>query len=175
MSGLGLTLRGLLPLLGRYSSQRAAAPVLHVARGVPFTSYWATADRFTTGLLTSSTRAMSGKIDLYSPSTSWKEAKTFLKGLNNKQRREHYSVKDFIKLKEIPAWKDTAKKAQAKQPEEVKFPKSKDLNEKISLVRGDITKLEVDAIVNADPCILWTTLDLVDCLDDQHFFLSVLC
>ncbi|XP_066440086.1 ADP-ribose glycohydrolase MACROD1 isoform X1 [Eleutherodactylus coqui] len=100
---------------------------------------------FTTRPLTSN---MAGKIDLNSPSTSWKEAKTFLKSLNNKQRREHYSVKDFIKLKEIPAWKDTAKKTQARQPEEVKFPKSKDLNEKISLVRGDITKLEVDAIVN---------------------------
>ncbi|KAG8564143.1 hypothetical protein GDO81_016347, partial [Engystomops pustulosus] len=73
----------------------------------------------------------------------------FLKGLNSKQRREHYSVKDFLKLKEIPSWKDIAKKTKAKQPEEVKFPKSKDLIEKISLIRGDITKLEVDAIVNA--------------------------
>lgn len=36
----------------------------------------------------------------------------------------------------------------AKQPEEVKFPKNKDLIEKISLFRGDITKLEIDAIVN---------------------------
>ncbi|XP_073515610.1 ADP-ribose glycohydrolase MACROD1 isoform X1 [Phyllobates terribilis] len=103
----------------------------------------------TTRPLTSSARTMAGKIDLNSPSTSWKEAKTFLKGLNSKQRREHYSVKDFIKLKEIPTWKDASKKAKAKQPEEVKFPKSKDLNEKISLIRGDITKLEVDAIVNA--------------------------
>ncbi|XP_040264847.1 ADP-ribose glycohydrolase MACROD1-like [Bufo bufo] len=106
---------------------------------------------FTTRPLTSSACTMAGKIDLNSPSTSWKEAKTFLKSLNSKQRREHYSVKDFVKLKEIPAWKDTAKKARARQPEEVKFPKSKDLNEKISLVRGDITKLEVDAIVNTDP------------------------
>ncbi|XP_063801009.1 uncharacterized protein LOC134969172 isoform X2 [Pseudophryne corroboree] len=95
------------------------------------------------------TMAASGKIDLNSPSISWKEAKNYLKGLNNKQRREHYAVKDFIKLKDIPTWKDTAKKTHAKQPEEVKFPKNKDLNEKISIFRGDITKLEVDAIVNA--------------------------
>ncbi|KAM4722725.1 ADP-ribose glycohydrolase MACROD1 [Rhinophrynus dorsalis] len=92
--------------------------------------------------------ASSGKIDLNSPSTSWKEAKNYLKGLNHKQRREQYSVKDYIKLKQIPAWKDTAKKLKVKQPEEVKYPKNKDLIEKISLFRGDITKLEVDAIVN---------------------------
>ncbi|KAM9302168.1 ADP-ribose glycohydrolase MACROD1 [Gastrophryne carolinensis] len=93
--------------------------------------------------------ATSGKIDLHSPSVGWKEAKNFLKGLNKKQRREHYAVKDFIKLKAIPTWSETAKKMKAKQPEEVKVPKNKDLNEKISIFRGDITKLEVDAIVNA--------------------------
>ncbi|KAM8939237.1 ADP-ribose glycohydrolase MACROD1 [Pelodytes ibericus] len=93
--------------------------------------------------------ATSGKVDLNSPSTSWKEAKSYLKGLNSKKRREHYGVKDYIKLKDIPTWKDAAKKMNAKQPEEVKYPKNKDLNEKLSLFRGDITKLEVDAIVNA--------------------------
>ncbi|KAM4617994.1 ADP-ribose glycohydrolase MACROD1 isoform 2-T2 [Discoglossus pictus] len=92
--------------------------------------------------------ATSGKVDLNSPSTSWKEAKNFLKTLNNKQRREHYSIKDFIKLKEIPTWKDAAKKLKVKQPEEAKYPKNKDLIEKISVFRGDITKLEIDAIVN---------------------------
>lgn len=39
--------------------------------------------------------------------------------------------------------------ARLMQPEEPKFPKDNHLNEKISLVRRDITKLEVDAIVNA--------------------------
>lgn len=33
--------------------------------------------------------------------------------------------------------------------EDPKYKKDKQLNEKISLFRGDITKLEVDAIVNA--------------------------
>lgn len=33
--------------------------------------------------------------------------------------------------------------------EEPKYKKDKQLNEKISLFRGDITKLEVDAIINA--------------------------
>nr|XP_033812490.1 ADP-ribose glycohydrolase MACROD1 isoform X2 [Geotrypetes seraphini] len=102
-------------------------------------------------LWTSATMATkgSGKPDLSSDSGSWKEAKSFLKGLNSKQRREHYGIKDYVKLKEIQTWKETAKSAKLKRPEEVKYQKDKDLNEKISLFRGDITKLEVDAIVNA--------------------------
>nr|XP_034953545.1 ADP-ribose glycohydrolase MACROD1 isoform X3 [Zootoca vivipara] len=97
--------------------------------------------------------AMAAKVDL-TTSTDWKEAKSFLKGLNNKQRREHYFTRDFIKLKQIPSWKEMAKSARVKQPEESLFPKDIHLNEKISLFRGDITKLEVDAIVNAvDGCI----------------------
>ena len=39
--------------------------------------------------------------------------------------------------------------------EEPKYKKDKQLNEKISLFRGDITKLEVDAIVNAGEWGLW--------------------
>ncbi|XP_032660248.1 ADP-ribose glycohydrolase MACROD1 isoform X4 [Chelonoidis abingdonii] len=91
---------------------------------------------------------MAAKVDL-TTSTDWKEAKTYLKGLNQKQRREHYYTKDFITLKDIDTWKKMAKSARLKQPEETKFPKDNHLNEKISLVRQDITKLEVDAIVNA--------------------------
>ncbi|XP_075426131.1 ADP-ribose glycohydrolase MACROD1 isoform X3 [Ascaphus truei] len=96
-----------------------------------------------------SNMASSGKIDLNSPSVSWKEAKNYLKGLSSKQRREHYSVKDYIKIKQIPIWKDAAKKLNVKNPDELKYSKNKVLNEKISLFRGDITKLEVDAIINA--------------------------
>ncbi|XP_015681742.1 ADP-ribose glycohydrolase MACROD1 [Protobothrops mucrosquamatus] len=92
--------------------------------------------------------AMAAKVDL-TTSTDWKEAKSFLKGLNNKQRRPHYFTKDFVKLKQIPTWKEMAKSARIQQPEETIYPKDNNLNGKISLVRGDITKLEVDAIVNA--------------------------
>ncbi|EMP25780.1 MACRO domain-containing protein 1 [Chelonia mydas] len=93
---------------------------------------------------------MAAKVDL-TTSTDWKEAKTYLKGLNQKQRREHYYTKDFVTLKDIDTWKKMAKSARLKQPEETKFPKDNHLNEKISLVRRDITKLEMDAIVNAVP------------------------
>uniref|UniRef100_A0A452SYD2 Macro domain-containing protein n=1 Tax=Ursus maritimus TaxID=29073 RepID=A0A452SYD2_URSMA len=74
---------------------------------------------------------------------------TFLKGLSDKQREEHYFCKDFIRLKKIPTWKETAKGVTTKA-EEPKYKKDKQLNEKVSLFRGDITKLEVDAIVNAE-------------------------
>lgn len=39
----------------------------------------------------------------------WKDARAYLKGLSSKQRQELYSMKDFIRLKHIPTWKDTAK------------------------------------------------------------------
>uniref|UniRef100_A0A9L0RA21 Mono-ADP ribosylhydrolase 1 n=1 Tax=Equus caballus TaxID=9796 RepID=A0A9L0RA21_HORSE len=90
--------------------------------------------------------AMAAKVDL-STSTDWKEAKSFLKGLSDKQREEHYFCRDFVRLKKIPTWKETSKGAA--KVEDPKYKKDKQLNEKISLFRGDITKLEVDAIVNA--------------------------
>uniref|UniRef100_A0A8C5XTJ1 Mono-ADP ribosylhydrolase 1 n=1 Tax=Microcebus murinus TaxID=30608 RepID=A0A8C5XTJ1_MICMU len=98
------------------------------------------------GVRTWAPLAMAAKVDL-STSTDWKEAKSFLKGLSDKQREEHYFCKDFVRLKKIPTWKETAKVAV--KVEEPKYKKDKQLNEKISLFRGDITKLEVDAIVNA--------------------------
>ncbi|XP_045412188.1 ADP-ribose glycohydrolase MACROD1 isoform X2 [Lemur catta] len=104
------------------------------------------------GVRTWAPLAMAAKVDL-STSTDWKEAKSFLKGLSDKQREEHYFCKDFVRLKKIPTWKETAKGVAVKV-EEPKYKKDKHLNEKISLFRGDITKLEVDAIVNAvDGCI----------------------
>ncbi|ELW65060.1 MACRO domain-containing protein 1 [Tupaia chinensis] len=91
---------------------------------------------------------MAAKVDL-STSTDWKEAKSFLKGLSDKQREEHYFCQDFVRLKKIPTWKEMAKGVAVKV-EDPKYKKDKQLNEKISLFRGDITKLEVDAIVNAE-------------------------
>ncbi|XP_077817287.1 ADP-ribose glycohydrolase MACROD1 isoform X7 [Macaca mulatta] len=106
----------------------------------------------TAGVRTWAPLAMAAKVDL-STSTDWKEAKSFLKGLSDKQREEHYFCKDFVRLKKIPTWKEMAKGVAVKV-EEPRYKKDKQLNEKISLFRGDITKLEVDAIVNAvDGCI----------------------
>lgn len=77
--------------------------------------------------------AMAAKVDL-STSTDWKEAKSFLKGLSDKQREEHYFCRDFVRLKKIPTWKETAKGVTVKV-EEPKYKKDKQLNEKISLFR----------------------------------------
>ncbi|KAM5247317.1 ADP-ribose glycohydrolase MACROD1 [Ctenodactylus gundi] len=100
-----------------------------------------------TGVRTWAPLAMAAKVDL-STSTDWKEAKSFLKGLSDKQREEHYFCRDFIRLKKIPTWREMAKEVTVKV-EEPKYKKDKQLNEKVSLFRGDITRLEVDAIVNA--------------------------
>eukprot|EP00079_Xenopus_tropicalis_P035138 XP_017948909.1 PREDICTED: O-acetyl-ADP-ribose deacetylase MACROD1 isoform X2 [Xenopus tropicalis] len=130
----------------RGNSSLAGAPSRHFTSLPPRTFFfWFPSP----GLKLYSSMASSGKIDLHSPTVTWKEAKSYLKGLTNKQKRDHYSVKDFIKLKQIPVWKDTGKKVNIKQQEEGKYAKNKALNEKISLFRGDITKLEVDAIINA--------------------------
>ncbi|MEJ1273471.1 MACRO domain containing 1 [Cricetulus griseus] len=119
--------------------------------------------------------AMAAKVDL-STSTDWKEAKTFLKGLSDKQREEHYFCRDFIKLKKIPTWKETAKGVAVKV-EDPKYKKDKQLNEKISLFRGDITKLEVDAIVNAEALVSSLPAALKGsgawCVEEQALTLSV--
>ncbi|CAD7670137.1 unnamed protein product [Nyctereutes procyonoides] len=60
------------------------------------------------GVRTWAPLAMAAKVDL-STSTDWKEAKSFLKGLTDKQREEHYFCRDFIRLKKIPTWKEMAK------------------------------------------------------------------
>uniref|UniRef100_G3TDN4 Macro domain-containing protein n=1 Tax=Loxodonta africana TaxID=9785 RepID=G3TDN4_LOXAF len=99
------------------------------------------------GVRTWAPLAMAAKVDL-STSTDWKEQIAFLKGLSDKQREEHYFCRDFVRLKKIPTWKEMAKGVAVKV-EEPKYKKDKQLNDKISLFRGDITKLEVDAIVNA--------------------------
>ncbi|XP_036908912.1 ADP-ribose glycohydrolase MACROD1 isoform X2 [Sturnira hondurensis] len=104
------------------------------------------------GVRTWAPLAMAAKVDL-NTSTDWKEAKSFLQGLSDKQREEHYFCRDFVRLKKVPTWKEASKGSPVKV-EEPKYKKDKHLNEKISLFRGDITKLEVDAIVNAvDGCI----------------------
>ncbi|XP_048032298.1 ADP-ribose glycohydrolase MACROD1 isoform X3 [Megalobrama amblycephala] len=96
-------------------------------------------------LHTSTLHAMSSRPDLNldSESSDWKEAKNKLCSLDKEKRRETYRV-DFIPLEKIPVWSpsgDSSCKPQYKVDEE--------LNKKISLFSGDITKLEIDAIANA--------------------------
>ncbi|XP_016326579.1 O-acetyl-ADP-ribose deacetylase MACROD1-like isoform X2 [Sinocyclocheilus anshuiensis] len=82
-------------------------------------------------------------LNLDSESSDWKEAKKKLCSMDKEKRREMYRV-DFIPLEKIPVWSpsgDPSCKPRYKVNEE--------LNRKISLFSGDITKLEIDAIANA--------------------------
>ncbi|KAG8177675.1 hypothetical protein JTE90_021974 [Oedothorax gibbosus] len=64
-------------------------------------------------------------------------------------KRSQYNCKSkYVPLKKIPTWKEhLAKHAHA---ESAAYSKIETFNEKISIFVGDITQLEIDAIVNAD-------------------------
>ncbi|XP_077032227.1 ADP-ribose glycohydrolase MACROD2 isoform X2 [Agelaius phoeniceus] len=74
----------------------------------------------------------------------WREEKERLLKMTLEERRKEY-LGDYVELKTIPTWMEDLKSENAK--EDVQGKKS--LSEKVSLYRGDITLLEVDAIVNA--------------------------
>ncbi|XP_014894142.1 ADP-ribose glycohydrolase MACROD1 isoform X4 [Poecilia latipinna] len=93
-----------------------------------------------TGVLT----AMPLKINLDSAERDWKEAKDFLLSLSVKDRRGYYRTSGSVPLDDIPVWTPTAG---ASKPS--RYLRNERLDQKISVYSGDITKLEIDAIVNA--------------------------
>nr|XP_013815546.1 PREDICTED: O-acetyl-ADP-ribose deacetylase MACROD2 [Apteryx mantelli mantelli] len=66
------------------------------------------------------------------------------------ERRKEY-LRDYVPLKDIPTWMEDTKSKNDSDGENTKEDPQgkKSLSEKVSLYRGDITLLEVDAIVNA--------------------------
>ncbi|KAM6086742.1 ADP-ribose glycohydrolase MACROD2 isoform 2-T2 [Theristicus caerulescens] len=74
----------------------------------------------------------------------WREEKERLLKMTLEERRKEY-LRDYVALKNIPTWMEDLKSENTKEDLQVK----KSLSEKVSLYRGDITLLEVDAIVNA--------------------------
>ncbi|XP_068796531.1 ADP-ribose glycohydrolase MACROD2 isoform X13 [Struthio camelus] len=66
------------------------------------------------------------------------------------ERRKEY-LRDYVPLKDIPTWIEDLKSKNESDGENTKevLQGKKSLSEKVSLYRGDITSLEVDAIVNA--------------------------
>nr|XP_009932522.1 PREDICTED: O-acetyl-ADP-ribose deacetylase MACROD2 [Opisthocomus hoazin] len=66
------------------------------------------------------------------------------------ERRKEY-LRDYVALKNIPTWMDDLKSKSVSDGENAEdvLQGKKSLSEKVSLYRGDITLLEVDAIVNA--------------------------
>ncbi|XP_040904178.1 ADP-ribose glycohydrolase MACROD1 isoform X2 [Toxotes jaculatrix] len=95
-------------------------------------------------LHTGTLAAMAFKVNLNSTGGDWKETKDFLLSLSVKDRRQYYKVSGFVPLDKIPPWTPTAGGS-----EPSRYQRNEKLDRKISLYRGDITKLEIDAIVNA--------------------------
>ncbi|XP_039975558.1 ADP-ribose glycohydrolase MACROD1 isoform X3 [Xiphias gladius] len=95
-------------------------------------------------LHTGTLAAMALKINLNSAEGDWKETKDFLLSLSVKDSRQYYRFSAFVPLDNIPVWTPTAGGS-----EPSRYQRNEKLDQKISLYSGDITKLEIDAIVNA--------------------------
>merc|ERR1719430_817015 len=90
--------------------------------------------------------------------SSWEEEKERKLNLSQDERRKEYSCgKDFIQLSEVKTWAEEGKSLPETVSDKIKESLLKDfdlesnisLSEKVSLFVGDITKLEIDAVVNA--------------------------
>lgn len=88
--------------------------------------------------------AMARKVNLNSAEGDWMETKDFLLSLSVKDRRQYYRTSKSVPLDDIPLWSPTAGSSQ-----QSRYPRDEKLDQKISLYSGDITMLEIDAIVNA--------------------------
>ncbi|XP_017268481.1 ADP-ribose glycohydrolase MACROD2 isoform X2 [Kryptolebias marmoratus] len=77
----------------------------------------------------------------------WKTEKERLLRLTQEERRKEY--RDFKPLEEIPTWREENTPTDKEEEEEQGVPDRGGLSDKVSLYKGDITILEVDAIVNA--------------------------
>ncbi|XP_062825190.1 ADP-ribose glycohydrolase MACROD2 isoform X3 [Anolis carolinensis] len=80
----------------------------------------------------------------------WREEKERLLKMTLEERRKEY-LRDYVPLKDIPTWMEEMKSKTQSDEENTQeaLPVQKCLSEKVSLYRGDITVLEIDAIVNA--------------------------
>ncbi|KAM6464140.1 ADP-ribose glycohydrolase MACROD2 isoform 1-T1 [Liasis olivaceus] len=80
----------------------------------------------------------------------WREEKERLLKMTLEERRKEY-LRDYVPLKDIPTWMEEMKNKTQSDEDNTNeaFLMQKSLSEKVSLYRGDITVLEIDAIVNA--------------------------
>uniref|UniRef100_A0A3B3DSB9 Mono-ADP ribosylhydrolase 1 n=1 Tax=Oryzias melastigma TaxID=30732 RepID=A0A3B3DSB9_ORYME len=95
-------------------------------------------------LHTGTITAMPLKVNLDSADGDWKKTKEFLLSLSVEDRRHYYRTSGSVQLNDIPVWTPTSGLS-----EQARYQRNEKLDRKISLYSGDITKLEVDAIVNA--------------------------
>ncbi|KAM8920620.1 ADP-ribose glycohydrolase MACROD2 isoform 2-T2 [Lycaon pictus] len=80
----------------------------------------------------------------------WREEKERLLKMTLEERRKEY-IRDYVPLNTILSWKEEMKGKSQNDEENTQETSQvkKSLSGKVSLYRGDITLLEVDAIVNA--------------------------
>ncbi|XP_060086829.1 ADP-ribose glycohydrolase MACROD2 [Heteronotia binoei] len=79
----------------------------------------------------------------------WREEKERLLKMTLEERRKEY-LREYVALKDIPTWmEETNKNQNDEENTKESLPVKRNLSEKVSLYRGDITLLEIDAIVNA--------------------------
>lgn len=95
----------------------------------------------TQSLFTGTVTAMALKVNLNSAEGDWKKIKAFLLSLEDK--RPYYRTSKYEQLEDIPVWTPAAGTKQSK------YPRNSNLDQKVSVFSGDITTLEIDAIVNA--------------------------
>uniref|UniRef100_A0A452TT73 Macro domain-containing protein n=2 Tax=Ursus TaxID=9639 RepID=A0A452TT73_URSMA len=86
------------------------------------------------------------KYPSFQRASSWKR----LLKMTLEERRKEY-IRDYVPLNTILSWKEEMKGKSQNDEENTQETSQvkKSLSEKVSLYRGDITLLEVDAIVNA--------------------------
>ncbi|XP_056251598.1 ADP-ribose glycohydrolase MACROD2 isoform X1 [Seriola aureovittata] len=77
----------------------------------------------------------------------WKTEKERLLRLEREERRKEYRRQDFISLDKIPTWREENRVNDNEEGQELTGGGG--LSDKVALYKGDITVLEVDAIVNA--------------------------
>ncbi|OCT77426.1 hypothetical protein XELAEV_18028518mg, partial [Xenopus laevis] len=78
----------------------------------------------------------------------WKEEKERLLNMTREERRKEY--REYVSLDNIPSLMEELKrKASSNDESSEEIQVKNSLCEKVSLYKGDITQLEVDAIVNA--------------------------
>ncbi|RXM95483.1 O-acetyl-ADP-ribose deacetylase MACROD2 [Acipenser ruthenus] len=77
----------------------------------------------------------------------WRVEKERLLALGLEERRKEYGER-YVPLEEIPTWKQQ-EKSKYKDDVEDSSVQTPSLSDKVSLYKGDITVLEIDAIVNA--------------------------
>ncbi|XP_029691344.1 ADP-ribose glycohydrolase MACROD2 isoform X2 [Takifugu rubripes] len=78
----------------------------------------------------------------------WKTEKERMLRLDQDERRKEYRRQDFVPLEKIPSWRQENRFNEEEEEPEL-TGEGGGLSDKVSLYKGDITVLEVDAIVNA--------------------------